>query len=58
MPNRAPAKTDILQATLDIMVLKTRLCAITAAGCRERASEKADWERTASIMHTLLNDPR
>jgi PadR family transcriptional regulator len=110
---RAPGKTDILQGTLDIMVLQTlttlgpvhgyaiaarleqvsngaihlnmgtlypglmrleqrglvrgkwgvtennrkaRFYAITAAGRRELASEKADWERTASIMHTLLNE--
>ena len=37
---------------------KARFYAITAAGRRELASEKADWERTASIMHTLLNEPQ
>jgi PadR family transcriptional regulator PadR len=35
---------------------KARFYAITAAGRRQLASEKADWERTASIMHSLLND--
>jgi transcriptional regulator len=115
MSNREPGRTDILQGTLDIMVLQTlttlgpvhgyaiaarleqvsggaiylnmgtlypglmrleqrglvrgkwgvtennrkaRFYAITAAGRRELASEKADWERTASIMHTLLNEPQ
>jgi transcriptional regulator len=115
MSNREPGRTDILQGTLDIMVLQTlttlgpvhgyaiaarleqvsggaihlnmgtlypglmrleqrglvrgkwgvtennrkaRFYAITAGGRRELASEKADWERTASIMHTLLNEPQ
>ena len=115
MSNREPGKTDILQGTLDIMVLQTlttlgpahgyaiaarleqvsngaihlnmgtlypglmrleqrglvrgkwgvtennrkaRFYAITAAGRRQLASEKADWERTASIMHSLLNEPQ
>ena len=113
MPNREPGKTDILQGTLDIMVLQTlatlgpvhgyaiaarleqvsqgaiqlnmgtlypglmrleqrglvrgkwgvtennrkaRFYAITAAGRRQLASEKVDWERTASIMHALLKE--
>ena len=113
MSNRDRGKTDILQGTLDIMVLQTlatlgpvhgyaiaarleqvshgaiqlnmgtlypglmrleqrglvrgrwgvtennrkaRFYAITAAGRRQLASEKADWERTASIMHSLLNE--
>ena len=115
MPNRGPGKADILQGTLDIMVLQTlttlgpvhgyaiaarleqvsngaihlnmgtlypglmrleqrglvrgkwgvtennrkaRFYAITAAGRRQLASEKAEWERTASIMHSLLNEPQ
>src|SRR5436190_9777212 len=37
---------------------KARFYAITAAGRRELASEKAGWERTASIIHTLLNEPQ
>jgi transcriptional regulator len=35
---------------------KARFYAITAAGRRQLASEKADWERTASIMRSLLNE--
>ena len=115
MSNREPGKTDILQGTLDIMVLQTlttlgpvhgyaiaarleqvsngairlnmgtlypglmrleqrglvrgkwgvtennrraRFYAITGAGRRELAAEKVDWERTASIMHALLNEPQ
>jgi transcriptional regulator len=115
MPNRESGKADILQGTLDIMVLQTlttlgpvhgyaiaarleqvskgaihlnmgtlypglmrleqrglvrgkwgvtennrkaRFYAITAAGRRELACEKAEWERTASIMHSLLNEPQ
>jgi PadR family transcriptional regulator len=115
MSNREPGKTDILQGTLDIMVLQTlntlgpvhgyaiaarleqvsngaihlnmgtlypglmrleqrglvrgkwgvtenkrkaRFYAITATGRRQLAAEKADWERTASIMHALLNEPQ
>jgi transcriptional regulator len=115
MSNRESGKTDILQGTLDIMVLQTlttlgpvhgyaiaarleqvssgairlnmgtlypglmrleqrglvrakwgvtennrraRFYAITAAGRRELAAEKAEWERTASIMQTLLNEPQ
>lgn len=115
MSNKEPGKTDILQGTLDIMVLQTlttlgpvhgyaiaarleqvsngairlnmgtlypglmrleqrglvrgkwgvtennrraRFYAITAAGRRELAAEKVDWERTASIMRTLLNEPQ
>ena len=114
MSNRDRGKTDILQGTLDIMVLQTlatlgpvhgyaiaarleqvshgaiqlnmgtlypglmrleqrglvrgrwgvtennrkaRFYAITAAGRRRLASEKADWERTVSIMHSLLAEP-
>jgi transcriptional regulator len=115
MPNRKPAKADVLQGTLDLMVLQTvanmgpmhgyaiaarleqvsagalrlnmgtlypglmrleqrglvrakwgvtdtsrkaRFYTITAAGRRELAAEKAEWDRTASIMHTLLRDPQ
>jgi PadR family transcriptional regulator, regulatory protein PadR len=115
MSNRESGKTDILQGTLDIMVLQTlttlgpvhgyaiaarleqvsngaihlnmgtlypglmrleqrglvrgkwgvtennrkaRFYAITAAGRRELESERAEWERTASIMHSLLNEPQ
>ena len=115
MSNREPGKADILQGTLDIMVLQTlttlgpvhgysiaarleqvsngaihlnmgtlypglmrleqrglvrgkwgmtennrkaRFYAITAAGRRQLASERTDWERTASIMHSLLNEPQ
>ena len=115
MSNREPSKADILQGTLDIMVLQTlttlgpvhgyaiaarleqvsngaihlnmgtlypglmrleqrglvsgkwgvtednrkaRFYAITAAGGRQLASERAEWERTASIMHSLLNEPQ
>ena len=113
MSNRDPGRADILQGTLDIMVLQTlatlgpvhgyaiaarleqvskgaihlnmgtlypglmrleqrglvrgkwgvtennrraRFYAITAAGRRALAAEKADWARTASIMHALLNE--
>lgn len=113
MPNRERAKADVLQGTLDLMVLQTlatlgpvhgyaiaarleqvsagalqlnmgtlypglmrleqrgfirgkwgvtdnnrkaRFYAITAAGRRELASEKAEWDRTATIIHTLLRD--
>ncbi len=115
MSNRESGKADILQGTLDIMVLQTlatlgpvhgyaiaarleqvsngaihlnmgtlypglmrleqrglvrgkwgvtennrkaRFYAITAAGRRQLAAERADWERTASIMHSLLNEPQ
>jgi transcriptional regulator len=115
MANRKPAKADVLQGTLDLMVLQTvanmgpmhgyaiaarleqisagalrlnmgtlypglmrleqrglvrakwgvtdtnrkaRFYTITAAGRRELAAERAEWDRTASIMHTLLRDPR
>lgn len=115
MASRETRRTDILQGTLDIMVLQTlatlgpahgyaiaarleqvssgaiqlnmgtlypglmrleqrgllrgkwgvtennrraRFYAITAAGRRALAAERADWERTASIMHTLLNEPK
>ena len=37
---------------------RARFYAITAAGRRELAAEKAEWERTASIMQTLLNEPQ
>jgi transcriptional regulator len=115
MSNREQGKADILQGTLDIMVLQTlttlgpvhgyaiaarleqvsngaihlnmgtlypglmrleqrgfvrgkwgvtennrkaRFYAITAPGRRQLATERADWERTASIMHSLLNEPQ
>jgi len=35
---------------------KARFYAITAAGRRQLATERADWERTASIMNSLLNE--
>jgi PadR family transcriptional regulator, regulatory protein PadR len=113
MPNREPAKADILQGTLDLMVLQTlatlgplhgyaiagrleqvsrgalrlnmgtlypglmrleqrglvrgewgvtensrkaRFYAITRAGRRELGAEKAEWNRMAAIIHTLLHD--
>ena len=112
MSNRPQARTDVLQGTLDLMVLQTvatlgplhgyaiaarleqvsggalrlnmgtlypglmrleqrglvratwavtdsnrkaRFYAITAAGRRRLATEKAEWDRMTSIMHTLLN---
>jgi DNA-binding PadR family transcriptional regulator len=36
---------------------KARFYAITAAGRRQLAAEKSEWDRTASIMHTLLHEP-
>jgi transcriptional regulator len=36
---------------------KARFYSITAAGRRQLAAEKADWDRMTTIMHTLLNDP-
>ena len=113
MANREPDKADVLQGTLDLMVLQTlatlgplhgyaiaarleqvsggalrlnmgtlypalmrleqrglvraqwnvtdnnrraRFYAITAAGRRQLATEKAEWNRMASIMRTLLHD--
>jgi transcriptional regulator len=113
MANREPAKTDVLQGTLDLMVLQTlatlgplhgyaiaarleqvsagalrlnmgtlypglmrleqrglvrgewgvtdnnrkaRFYHITAAGRRQLAAEKAEWDRMASIMRTLLTE--
>ena len=113
MPNRKPDKTDILQGTLDLMLLQTlaalgpshgytiaarleqvsrgairlnmgtlypalmrveqrgwvraewavtdnnrkaRFYRLTAAGRRQLASEKADWNRTVSIMQAVLGE--
>ena len=113
MPNRDHKKTDVLQGTLDLMVLQTldalgplhgysiaarleqvssravrlnmgtlypalmrleqrgfirgewdvtennrkaRFYSITAAGERQLAAERTDWERMVSIVHTLLSD--
>src|SRR5258707_8455482 len=113
MPNREPAKADILQGTLDLMVLQTlaalgplhgyaiaarleqvssgslqlnmgtlypglmrleqrgfvrakwgvtdtnrkaRFYTITAAGRRQLVSERAEWDRTAAIMQSLLRE--
>jgi len=36
---------------------KARFYAITAAGRRRLATEKAEWHRMTSIIHTLLHDP-
>jgi transcriptional regulator len=115
MSNRDQTKADVLQGTLDLMVLQTlatlgpshgyaiaarleqvssgslrlnmgtlypglmrleqrgfvrgkwgvtdnnrraRFYAITAAGQRQLAAEKAEWDRTASIIQTLLQAPR
>lgn len=115
MSNRDSGKADVLQGTLDLMVLQTvaslgplhgyaiasrleqvsngalqlnmgtlypglmrleqrgllratwgvtdtnrraRFYAITAAGRRRLAADRAEWDRMASIMHTLLNDLR
>src|SRR6266849_3307213 len=114
MANREPAKADVLQGTLDLMVLQTiatlgplhgyaiaarleqvsggalrlnmgtlypglmrleqrglvraewgvtdnnrkaRFYQITAAGRRQLAAEKAEWDRMTAIMHTLLREP-
>src|SRR4029453_6459697 len=113
MSNREPTKADVLQGTLDLMVLQTlvtlgpqhgyaiaarleqvsagalplnmgtlypglmrleqrglvraewgvtdnnrkaRYYAITAAGRRQLATKKAEWDRTASIMPKLLRE--
>ncbi|MBZ5556234.1 MAG: PadR family transcriptional regulator [Acidobacteriia bacterium] len=115
MSNRETARADILQGTLDLMVLhtldtlgplhgyaiaarleqvsggahrlnmgtlypglmrleqrgfvrakwgvtdsnrKARFYTITAAGRRQLATEKAEWDRTAAIMQTLLRESR
>ena len=115
MSNEEPPKADILQGTLDLMVLQTldvmgplhgyaiaarleqvsggahrlnlgtlypglmrleqrglvrgkwgvsdsnrkaRFYAITAAGRRQLDTEKAEWDRTASIINTLLRETR
>jgi transcriptional regulator len=113
MPNKEPTKADVLQGTLDLMVLQTlatlgplhgyaiaarleqvsggvlrlnmgtlypglmrleqrglvragwgvthtnrraRYYNITAAGRRQLATEKAEWDRMVSIMHALLRE--
>jgi len=113
MANREMAKTDVLQGTLDLMVLRTiagmgpmhgyaiagrleqvskgafqlnmgtlypglmrleqrgliraawgvtdtkrnaRFYSITAAGRRQLAAERAEWDRLTSIMHAVLHD--
>ena len=35
---------------------KARFYTITAAGRRQLAAEKAEWDRMTAIMHTLLHD--
>ena len=112
MPNKEPEKADVLQGTLDLMVLQTlaaigsmhgyaiaarleqvskgayrlnmgtlypglmrleqrglvraawgltdtnrkaRFYSITAAGRRQLATERAEWDRLTTIMHTLLH---
>ena len=35
---------------------KARFYTITAAGRRQLAAEKAEWDRMTIIMHTLLQD--
>jgi transcriptional regulator len=35
---------------------KARFYAITPAGRRQLSTEKSEWDRMASIMHTLLRD--
>src|SRR6195256_730129 len=37
---------------------KARFYAITAAGRRQLASEKEEWDRTATIIQTLLGESR
>jgi PadR family transcriptional regulator PadR len=37
---------------------KARFYAITAAGRRQLATEKAEWDRTASIINALLSEMR
>jgi PadR family transcriptional regulator PadR len=36
---------------------KARFYNITAAGRRQLAAEKAEWDRMTAIMHTVLRDP-
>jgi PadR family transcriptional regulator PadR len=36
---------------------KARFYNITAAGRRQLAAERAEWDRMTTIMHTLLHDP-
>jgi PadR family transcriptional regulator PadR len=35
---------------------RARFYSITAAGTRQLAAEKAEWDRMVSIMHTLLHN--
>jgi PadR family transcriptional regulator PadR len=37
---------------------KARFYSITAAGRRQLAKEKAEWDRTVSIMQAVLREPR
>lgn len=36
---------------------RARFYSLTAAGRRQLAAEKTEWERMVAIMHTLLNEP-
>ena len=36
---------------------RARFYGITAAGRRQLATEKADWDRSAAIMQALLREP-
>lgn len=37
---------------------RARFYAITASGRRQLVAERAQWDHTASIMHTLLREPQ
>lgn len=37
---------------------RARFYAITAAGRRQLAAERVQWDHTASIIHTLLREPK
>jgi hypothetical protein len=48
MPPNLQNKSDVLQGTLDLMVLRN-------LGKRQLEKEKQAWERMAGIIHTLLH---
>ncbi len=51
----APAKSDVLQGTLDLMDnRKAKFYSITRAGRKQLARETANWERISGVIGKVL----
>jgi len=48
------AKSDLLQGTLAMLILKAKFYKLTSAGRKQLIEERSNWERLCAAINTVL----